>query len=179
MKQLETAGLLLFIAGFTLFMGIVTSEVFYTLDFSSRNSYISELAAALPDGLNTPQPSGNIFNSIMMLSGLMIIIASFFITKKTRKLLSGIPICLFGVGILGVGIFPGYIAPWHGIFAFTLFLSGGLAAITSFKIVNSPLRYVFIIIGIVSLTILFSYNLLVPSLGVGGAERWVFYPLVF
>jgi hypothetical membrane protein len=78
-----------------------------------------------------------------------------------------------------VGIFPGNIAPWHGIFAMVIFLAGGVGAITSFRIVKSPLRFVFICLGLISLFFLFTSNSFVPALGVGGTERWVFYPIVF
>ena len=178
-SPLANAGALLFIAGFLIFMGIITGEILYTLEFSTRNSYISELAAALPEGTITPRLSAAIFNITMMISGLMVLLSTYFILSSSKKLLAGIPLGLFGLGILGVGVFPGDVVPWHGIFANIIFLAGGIGAITSFKIVLSPLRYIFIFLGCIALVFLFSYNHFVPVLGVGGVERWVFYPLVF
>lgn len=177
--SLTKSGLLFFLAGVIIFMGIITGEIFYTLEFNTRNSYISELAAALPPNTIVPQPSATIFNLTMIVSGIMIIVATYFVQVGFRKLLATIPLFLFGVGCLGVGIFPGNIAPWHGIFAFIIFVAGGIAAITSFKIVYSPLRYIFICLGIISLIFLILYNSFIPAMGVGGTERWVFYPLVF
>ncbi len=173
------AGLLLFISGVVIFMGIITAEILYTLDFNTRDNYISELAAALPEGTITPQPSAGIFNVAMMISGLMILISSWFTYRAGKRLLTSIPLGLFGLGILGVGVFPGDVAPWHHVFANLLFLAGGIGAITSFRMVLSPLRYIFILLGSIALVGLFTYNQFVPMLGVGGAERWVFYPLVF
>lgn len=40
---------------------------------------------------------------------------------------------LFGLGLVGVGIFPGNKSPYHGMSAMLTFLSGGFCAITSFK----------------------------------------------
>ena len=65
------------------------------------------------------------------------------------------------------------------IFALLLFIAGGIGAITSYKIVSAPLRYIFIFLGIITLVFLIGYKYFVPSLGVGGAERWVFYPELF
>lgn len=177
--SLTKSGLLLFLAGFAIFMGIITGEIFYPLKFTTRNSYISELAASLPPETIIPEPSASIFNITMIVTGLMIILGAYFVQGLFKKLLTTIPMGLFGIGILGAGVFPGNIAPWHGIFALVIFISGGIAAITSFKIVNSPLRYLFICFGIIALVSLFFAKHFIPILGVGGAERWLFYPLVF
>jgi hypothetical membrane protein len=177
--SLTKSGLLLFLAGFIIFMGIITGEIFYSLDFNTRDNYISELAAPLPPNTIVPQPSASIFNISMIVAGILIIAATFFVQGVFRKPLASIPIGLFGIGILGVGIFPGDVVPWHGIFAIVIFFSGGIAAIASFKIVCSPFRYIFICLGIIALVFLFFSRFFIPSLGVGGAERWLFYPLVF
>jgi hypothetical membrane protein len=177
--RLTTAGLFLFTAGFIIFMGITTGEMLYTLDFNTRDHYISELAAALPEGTITPQPSASIFNLAMMIGGLMVIVASFLTFSTHKRLLTSIPLGLFGLGILGVGVFPGDKVPWHGIFANLLFLAGGVGAVISFRMVLPPLRYLFVFLGGISLVFLFTFNHFVPMLGVGGAERWAFYPLVF
>lgn len=178
-SQLSRAGLLLFISGVVIFMGIITAEILYTVDFNTRDNYISELAAALPEGTLTPQPSAGIFNVAMMLSGLMILLSSWFTYRAGKRLLTSVPLGLFGLGLLGVGVFPGDVTPWHLVFANLLFLAGGIGAITSFRLVLSPLRYIFILLGSIALVGLFTYNHFVPILGVGGTERWVFYPLVF
>lgn len=178
-NSLTVPGLLIFLSGFFIFMGIITGEIFYTLEFNTRDHYISELAAALPPHTIVPQPSATIFNLTMMVTGLMVTGGTFYVHTAYKKLLSSIPLGLLGIGLLGVGIFPGNIAPWHGIFAMVIFLAGGVGAITSFRIVKSPLRFVFICLGLISLFFLFTYNSFVPALGVGGTERWVFYPIVF
>lgn len=177
-SSITKSGILLFLAGLMIFMGIFTSEMYYKLAFNTRDNYISELAAPLPP--NTPiEPSASIFNYTMMAAGLMIIIAAFYLQIVFKKLLTSTPTGLFGLGILGVGIFPGYIHPWHGIFALTLFIAGGFAAISSYRIVSSPLRYVFVFLGILSLGFLIGFKYFQPILGAGGTERWVFYPEVF
>jgi hypothetical membrane protein len=178
-SSLTNSGLLLFLAGLMLFMGIITGEIFFKKNYNTRESYISELGAPTPPETVAAEPSAAIFNYTMIISGLMIIAATYFIQRIFKKLLTTIPLGLFGIGILGVGIFPGNIAPWHGIFALLLFISGGLGAITSYKILSAPLKYIFIFLGIVTLVFLIGYKYFIPSLGVGGTERWVFYPTLF
>lgn len=177
--SLTKAGLLLFLAGFIIFMGIITGEIYYPLEYSTRDNYISELAASLPPQTIIPKPSATIFNVSMIVSGLMIMLAGFYVQTIFKKYLSTIPLGLFGLGLLGVGIFPGNVAPFHGIFALLTFIAGGTGAITSSKIVKAPLRYIFIFFGIIALILTGGSKLFIPSLGVGGTERWLVYSVIF
>jgi len=177
--SLAKSGILLFLAGFMIFMGIITGEIFYKSGFTTRDSYISELATSVSPEGTIDQPSASIFNYTMIISGIMVIIAAWFIQNVFKKYLSTIPLFLLGIGLSGVGIFPGNIVPWHFLFALVIFICGGIAAITSFKIVISPLRYIFISLGIIALVFLIFNKVFTPALGAGGAERWLFYPIVF
>jgi hypothetical membrane protein len=177
--SLSKSGILLFLAGFMIFMGIITGEIFYDSGFTTRDNYIIKLASSLSPETAIHQPSASIFNYTMIVSGIMVIIATWFVQNVFKKYLSTIPLFLLGAGMSGVGFFPGNIVPWHFIFALIIFISGGIAAITSFKIVCSPLRYIFMFFGIIALVFLLFNKLFIPGLGVGGAERWLFYPIVF
>ena len=176
---IKTSGMLLFLSGFLIFMGIITSEMFYTLPFNTRGNYISELAAALPPNMVPPPISAAIFNLTMIFTGIMVVAAGFLLQKTSQKLIATIPLIMFRAGITGVGVCPGDVVPWHGIFAIVIFLTGGIGAVTSFKIVRGPLRYVLICFGIIALILLFFAKKFIPLLGVGGSERWLFYPEVF
>jgi hypothetical membrane protein len=58
-------------------------------------------------------------------------------------LLVSIPLGLFGLGLVGIGIFSGDKTPYHGMFAMLAFLSGGFSAIaTSAKITSAPFKYI-------------------------------------
>jgi hypothetical membrane protein len=177
--SLTRSGLLLFLAGFFIFMGIITGEIFYTAEFSVRDNYISELAAKMNTETSFQLLSARIFDFTMSIAGLMVIWATWFVHKIFKKLLMTIPMALLGAGLAGVGMFPGHIISWHGIFALTVFICGGLAAIASYKIVNAPLRYIFAAFGFIALILLSFQKYFIPTLGVGGAERWLFYPVVF
>jgi hypothetical membrane protein len=56
-------------------------------------------------------------------------------------------------------------------------LFGNLAAIYSYRIVRSPLSYIFVLLGIMGLAALalFAGNTYL-GLGAGGMERMIFYP---
>lgn len=177
--SLTKSGILLFLAGFFIFMGIITCEIFYTTEYNTHDNYISELATNPSNNNEIREISATIFNSTMILTGIMVMIAAFYTQKVFRKYISTIPLGLLGIGLTGVGIFPGNIVPWHLIFALGIFVFGGVAAITSFKIVHSPLRFIFICLGVISLLFLIFHKFISKVFGTGGAERWLFYPIVF
>ena len=176
--SLTKSGLMLFLAGFFIFMGILTGEIFYTSDFSIRDNYISELASKINTG-DFRQVSASIFDFTMIVAGLMVIAGTWFVNKIFKKYLLTIPMVLLGAGLTCFGIFQGQILPTHDIFALVIFLCGSVSAIVSFKIVNAPLKYIFACFGIIVLVLLTFQKYFIPTLGVGGAERLLFYPVVF
>jgi hypothetical membrane protein len=95
--------------------------------------------------------------------------------QDTRKLFL-VPLALFGIGVLGVGLFPGNTTP-HAYFAITTFFSGGVSAILSSKVVNGPYKYIAVALGSIGLFSLFFSSLFVSYIGAGGIERWIAYPI--
>jgi len=176
---LNFASVLLYMAGALIIMGIITGEVYYPSGYTTRLSQISDLGATVPPNSVITQPSATIFNFTMIITGSMILLATFFLQKVFKKWLFSIMLGLLGFGILGVGIFPGNVTPWHGLFSMLTFNIGAIAAIVSFKIVKTPLRYVFMVSGLVTLIFFWGASYFIPLLGAGGTERWVAYPVVF
>lgn len=176
--QLNIAGTLLFLAGSIIIMGIITGETFYPTGYSTFNNEISDLGGTRPPNSIIHEPSATIFNITMLVTGMMIFIASLFIHQQFKKWLFTIPLTIFGLGVFGVGIFPGHVVFWHGIFALVTFTFGSITCITAFKIVPPPLRYIGICIGTMSLIFLYGANIFIPYIGAGGTERWVAYPVV-
>jgi len=172
------AGTLLFLAGVAAIMGIITAEAFYPSGYTTSNSEISDLGSSRPPNSIIMQPSASIFNSTMILTGLMTLIGAYCVFLNYRKLIFNIPFSLFGLGVLGVGIFPGNVAILHPISAMITFISGGIAAIASSKILDSPFRYISICLGVIALFFLFTLGFFIPILGDGGTERWIAYPIV-
>ena len=180
--KLKFAGLLYFLSGAIVFMGIITAEAFYPSGYSTFKNEISDLGATRQPNSVSFEPSSTIFNTIMLLAGIMVLVASFFQHKYFRKFLFSIPAILFGLGLVGVGTFPGNKSPYHGMAAMLTFLSGRFCAITSFKIVTLPFKYISILFGSVALltwfTAVFASATLISIIGIGGMERWVAYPIM-
>ena len=159
-------------------MGIITAEIFYPHGYSTANSEISDLGATRPPDSIIYQPSASIFNATMIVGGLLILAASFFLFRHLNSRIDILFPALLGIGVLGVGIFPGNMAPFHGIFALVAFISGGLAAIVSYRVTSFPFRYLAVLLGLVTLIFLFFSSFFIPVLGDGGTERFVAYPVV-
>lgn len=177
------AGALLFISGIVSFMGVITAEALYPAGYSTGHNEISDLGATRPPDSIIHQPSAHIFNSVMMVSGILAIVAAYFLYRGFGRRLPAVLIGLFGIGILGVGIFPGNNGNVHALFALLVFIAGGLAAITAYPVETSPFRYFSVLLGAVSLVSLLLYMVLgdanpMAGLGDGGIERWVAYPVV-
>jgi hypothetical membrane protein len=177
-----TGGTLLLLAGSTILMGIITAEALYPAPYGTDENTISDLGGTRPPEAVVLQPSAAIFDMTMVLTGLTILAAAYLIYRTVGRRAAAIPTALLGAGILGVGLFPGNTAP-HPSFAMLTFIAGGCAAISSFRVVASPLRYVFAANGVVALAALAAGLFLlgwapVAALGEGGIERWVAYPVV-
>ncbi|WP_435157448.1 DUF998 domain-containing protein [Haladaptatus sp. DFWS20] len=181
----SVAGVSMILAGGIAFMGIITGEVLYP-DYSTRQD-ISDLGSTQPPNPIIHQPSATIFNSTMLVTGALLLIATYFIHRAWGRRILTVPLAVFGIGVFGVGVFPGNITPWHGLFALLTFFSGGITVVLSSRVVTRPFSYLCVLFGGVSLLVLasvFFYGLVLrePSplavLGSGGVERWVAYPLL-
>jgi hypothetical membrane protein len=174
------AGLLFFLAGSLIIMGIITGEMFYPAQYgyTTAKNMISDLGATEPPNSLITQPSATIFNTTMMFAGALILIGTYFVFKAYKDPIVTILMGLMGLGVLGVGIFPGNMNPMHPIFAMIAFVCGGLAAIISYRIIKSPFRYVAILFGVITLFFLVTNGYFMPIMGGGGVERWIAYPAV-
>ena len=175
----NVAGVLLFLAGFIALMGIITGEIFYPVGYSTAHSEISDLGSTRPPGALIYQPSATIFNTTMILTGILIITGAYFTYRSGWEGWSSLLLGLLGVGILGVGIFPGNVAILHPLFAMFTFVIGGIAAVLSARGFSGPYRYLSVILGAITLLSLLFMGILIPVLGDGGTERFVAYPLIF
>lgn len=177
-EPLKMGGSLAFLSGFIIFMGIITGEIYYPEGYSTHFNDISDLGSTRPPNSIIYQPSATIFNVSMIATGLLLLTSNIFVFLKFRRWIFSIPYVLFAIGILGVGIFPGNIAPYHGISSLLTFVMGSFTCISSYFIIRGYLGRMGIVIGIASLIFLFGAQLFIPHWGSGGTERWVAYPIV-
>lgn len=175
------AGACLFAVGGIALLGIITAEVLYP-GYTTLQE-ISDLGASRPPDSVIHQPSSTIFNATMLVSGAVTMLATYFVHKAFERRAVTIPLGLFAIGVFGVGVFPGNQVPWHGLFALLTFVSGGVVAVLSSRVVTPPFRYLCITFGAISLVTLASVFVLGEAnpllvLGLGGVERWVVYPIL-
>jgi len=178
----HTAGLLLASAGAIALMAIITAEALYPAPYDTTANTISDLGATLPPQSVILQPSATIFDVAMIVVGLMIIVGSAFLQRALARKALTITLALFGLGALGVGIFPGNHLALHQLFAMTAFISGGVAAVVAARVLLAPLRQLSVALGAASLVSFVSAMFLldwgpVAELGEGGIERWIVYPV--
>lgn len=161
------AGLLLLVGGVLCILGIIVSEALY-LGYSTSFNYISDLGVG---------PSSLIFNSSIILLGVLILGGAYFLQKAFNFRLFSIFMIAAGVGAIGVGLFTEHVGVLHVIVSVVTFLFAGLSAITSYKLQKPPFSYFSVISGIVVLSalVLFASSTFL-GLGKGGMERMIAYP---
>ncbi|BDR91916.1 DUF998 domain-containing protein [Vulcanisaeta souniana] len=164
-NRLSTAGLLIFIGVAEFLLLMLTAEALYPGYSVSRN-YISDLGVG---------PTAVIFNSSIIIMGLLLIIAA-ILTWKLSKVFA-VTIALTGIGAMGVGIFPETVHPFHLIFALIAFLFASISSYPTIKISRSPGRVLWPILGTIGLIALILYIMhMYLGLGPGGMERMIVYP---
>ena len=178
----KLSGTLLLVAGAAILMGIITAEALYPAAYSTHRNTVSHLAAM--DDIIVRQPSAAIFNWTMIIAGLLVIVAAYYLYRALQRKAIPIPAALLGIGMVGVGIFPADHGNTHTLFANLAFAAGSIAAILSWKVLSGPLRYLCLLLGstaLVSMVLasdLFINWAPVARLGEGGIERWIVYPVV-
>jgi hypothetical membrane protein len=94
-----------------------------------------------------------------------------------------VPNLLPGAGLLLLAGFPAGSEAgwWHLLAAYWIFISSGLAALIGALTIRSPYRWVSLALGALTLgllaAVLINPEPLIPTLGLGGAERLVAYPI--
>ncbi len=181
--SLRVAGTLLLLAGILILMGIITAEALYPAAFTTGANEISDLGGTRPPDSRIFQPSATIFDVSMIVIGILVLAASWFVHLGLGRRSVTIPLAMLGIGASGVGLFPGNTGTPHAIFAMVTFIAGGIAALAGSRVATGGFRVVSLMLGTVSLLTLALYLLLgdddpMAELGIGGIERWIVYPTV-
>lgn len=177
----RTAGALLFVAGMVVFMGIITAEALYP-GYSTAANTISDLGGSAPPESLIVQPSAAVFDAAMIIAGFLALAGVVLIHRIFRDGWVTIPLAIFAIGVLGVGIFNGTWGVVHALFALCAFIGGGVSAVVAARIVAPPFREISVILGVISLIALALAAIQAPGglvaiFGIGGAERWIVYPV--
>jgi hypothetical membrane protein len=177
---------MLILAGATILMAIVTGEALFGAAYTTSQNTISDLGSTWQPGDIVREPSATIFNTAMLASGAMIVVAAATYWRAHRSRSLATALLLLGVGMLGVGSFPGTeigghpsTAGLHPPLSMLTFIAGGLCGVLAYRVTTAPFRYVSLTLGLVSLaSLVLSGPLSSSELGAGGVERWVAFPVV-
>jgi hypothetical membrane protein len=165
----KVAGALLFIAASQFILGLVIAEALYP-GYSISANYISDLGVG---------PSAMVFNVSVFLTGLLVIIAAYFLQRGFNYRVLTVLLVLTAIGAMGVGVFTEHSGSIHGVVSLIAFLFGGLSAIASCRLLKLPFSVIAAILGLMCLGALVLFMTKVYlGLGVGGMERMIVYPLL-
>ena len=167
-------------------MAIVTGEALFPAAYTTSQNTISDLGSTWQPGDIVREPSATSFNTAMLVSGAMIVAAAGAHWRAYRSRSVAIALLLLGVGMLGVGSFPGTeigghpsTAGLHPPLSMLTFIAGGLCGVLAYRVTTAPFRYLSAMLGLVSLgSLVLSGPLSASDLGAGGIQRWVAYPVV-
>lgn len=163
------AGVIFFLAAAQFILALFIAEALYP-GYSISNNYISDLGVG---------PSSIIFNISVFLQGLLFIIATFFLHRAFQLKILTVLLALAAIGSMGVGIFTEEFATMHYIASVMVFLFGGLSTICSYRLTKSPLSFIIIFLGVMSLVALVLFSIReYLGLGAGGMERMIAYPIL-
>ncbi len=178
MKFRRTVGVLLFSGAVFFLTGMHLAEYLYP-GYSVSGNYISDLGATCRDTCTVYQPSAFIFNSSVILFGLLIVSSSYLLWREFNSAIITVLVGLSGTGAVGVGLFPETAGYLHVIVSFITFFFGALSAIAISKFVKIPFSYFSVLMGLASITALslFGSNSYL-GLGPGGMERMIAYPII-
>jgi hypothetical membrane protein len=170
------AGVFGFIGGVQCLIGIVVAEDLYP-GYSVSMNYISDLGATCRATCVIEQPAAAVFDSTVILLGLFVIAAAYFLYRSSKRRILPSLLILSAIGSIGVGVFPETTGILHVVVSLMVFLFGGLSAIASYQILEPPINYLAEALGALTLLalVLFSSGYYL-GIGPGGMERMIAYP---
>jgi hypothetical membrane protein len=168
-KSLNVAGALLFVFSTQFVVMMFISEALYP-HYSIANNYISDLGVG---------PTAFLFDTSITVLGIAVIVSSYFLYRGFGSAVFSVLTALTGLGAVMVGIFNESFGSIHGYVSDFTFILGPLTAIYAYRFETSPLKYMSIVLGVISylaifVPMLYGYSLL----GVGGWERLIVYPFL-
>jgi hypothetical membrane protein len=121
----------------------------------------------------------------MAICGVLVLAATYLLGSVIRRRRVVVGLGVFGVGLVGIAVFPGNVMTWHPLFATLCFVGGSVTAIMSRKVLAAPVSYFAAALGVIALvaTVLgqkaFETWGVQAAIGLGGTERWIAYPVLF
>jgi len=175
-SDIKLAGLLFTFAGSGIILLILLLEVLYP-DYSVHTNTISDLLA-------TTAKTSIIGEPIAFVISVSLIMGGYFLLRGTGKKGLLILNLLPGTGLLLAVLSPENVnIAIHSMGAVLAFIPGAIVMILAYRTIQTSFRYFSLIFGLVSLAATITYfgayysNLVQQTLGSGGSERVIVYPL--
>ncbi len=130
------------------------------------------------------RPNRLMFIITMAVAGVLVLTATYLLWRVIERRRFLVALGIFGIGIVGIAMFPGNVATIHPLFSLPCFLGGSVAAIMSRKIMDVPMRYFGVVLGSIALIgTVFGLESLAnwgpqATIGIDGVERWIAYPIL-
>lgn len=173
------AGLLFSIGVVQYVLAIVISESIYP-DYSVGQQMVSELGDWSLAGNNAA-----ILNTSIILWGTFVIAGAYYIQRIFKNRLFSSLLVIHGIGSALAGVVALNTSfEVHGMFGLISFISIVACAIMSYKFLKSPLSYISVILGAMTLLAIILFILGQGSsgfylgIGLGGMERFIIYPMM-
>lgn len=179
LSNASKAGVAIFTGAVQFSIGLVLAEIYYP-GYNVSTNAVSDLGAnCSASSCQIYQPSSTIFNSSVILLGLMVLIGAYFLQRAFHWKPVTVMVALAGIGALGAGLFPETTGVLHSIFSLIVFLFAGLSAVVTARFQKKPLSYFSVVLGLLTLSALvLSLGGNYLGLGGGGMERMVVYPVL-
>ena len=178
------AGALFAVVGIGIVLSTITGEALYPRRYTTFANTISDLSGTEPPHSVMLEPSRTIFIATMLVAGVLVLVGTRFLARVVERRRLVVAMSVFGVGLVGIGIFPGNVEGWHPLFALACFIGGSVAVIMSRKVIDGPFRHFALALGLTALlATVFAIESLSDwgpqaELGRGGIERWIAYPVL-
>jgi hypothetical membrane protein len=167
----KLTGLLVFLGTGQFMVGLMIAAVL-TPGYDIANETISSLGV---------QEAALWFNGSIIILGIFVLAAAYFIRTVFGSLVVMILLALAGIGLIGVGVFPAadVFSGVHLVFSLITFVFINITAIYAARFLRTPLLHLSIILGAVGLVALgFFASGTYLGLGIGGMERMVVLPVL-
>jgi hypothetical membrane protein len=176
-SDVERAGFLLFLGGMEIILMMTVAEALYP-GYSTHTNTISDLAAV-------GSPTWTYFDPAVFVWGLCWLLGAYLLLRGAGRRGLLVMNMLPGLGVILAALSPENVnVAIHSIGAIIAFIPGGLTVLLSYRLIASRLRYFAVFLGSVSLVAIAVYfgayysALVQETLGSGGAERVIVYPMV-
>ena len=189
-RTLKIAGVLALLAAAQWVLLVIVAETQYP-NYVIQQHFLSDLGATCQRGLVPIAcvivfPSSLIWDSTLSLMGLLSLVSAVLFYAATRKRGFSILFGLWGLGAFIAGVVPETLLSVHELASTLAFVGGSLAAIVAYRFLPSPLKYLSVVLGLLSFASLIVLIFEGPfyrwngifGLGVGGIERMVVYPII-